>query len=183
MRRPIGAPAGSRSTSSVTACLAASRRVPPLPASLFIDFDESRTIRARLRVSVAWPEAVAGSTNSAAATANRTRTRVRLLLAAFATGDVAHQVRQGAGDVVAHRGGGHGGDDHRDDEQHADVLGRGLAARTHEGTDQALGHGKSTLRRAGPRRQGPETHLRVGQRSQTRVGPAGLPTGPGTATL
>ena len=50
-RRPSGAPAGSRSTSASTACLAASRRVPPLPASSFIDFDASSTISARLRVS------------------------------------------------------------------------------------------------------------------------------------
>ena len=54
-RRPTGAPAGSRSTTSATACLAASSRVPPLPASLFIDFDASSTISARLRVSVACP--------------------------------------------------------------------------------------------------------------------------------
>src|SRR4051794_16675679 len=124
-RRPSGAPAGSRSTSASTACLAASRRVPPLPASSFIDFDASSTIRARLRVSGVLAWAAGTSTNASATARPRRNTDRRLALA----GDVTHDLGELLAEGVARPGPEQRSDDRGDQEQQPEILGRRLPAR------------------------------------------------------
>src|SRR3954469_7371184 len=180
-RSPSGAFSGRRSTSAPTACLAASRRVPPLPASSFIDFDASSTISARLRVSDVCARAVGAGTSSSATARPRRNTSRRLPL----VGDVTDDLRELVADLLAGPGPQQRGDDRGDEEQQPEVLGGRLPThiqRSHadrdEEHDPAPMHGSKLRPPSGPR-QGPRTQSPMGRRSQTRVGPAGLPAGPG----